>query len=134
MNEVAQGKLLVLFDSDCLMCQGTTRALHKLDNRNRLLFAPLKGETAERYSVPDVDSIVVVDQGQVLVKSDAIVRLLKEVLPAVGHLATLIPKHLRDRVYDFIAQRRHKISRITGPSSKAECDLPPKGFREKVLP
>ena len=134
MNELAVGKILVLFDSDCLMCQGTTRALHRLDSRDRLLFAPLKGETAQRFNLPEVDSIVVIEEGRQLVKSDAAVRILKEVLPAIGHLAALVPKPVRDQIYDFIAQRRQKISRITAPSSSPNCDLPPKGFREKVLP
>ena len=44
-------ELIVFFDGDCLLCEGVVKWLNRMDDNDRLKFAPLQGETAKRYGI-----------------------------------------------------------------------------------
>lgn len=130
---VMEGQLrnIVFFDSDCLMCQGAVRWLHRLDEQDRLRFAPLQGESARRVGVAvNEDSIAFYGRGELSRAALAVERLLV----ATGGVATLVgvsmrvfPLPLRDWCYRQIARRRHTLSR------SVSCGIPEVGLDEKML-
>lgn len=130
MTEIAAGKIIVFFDGDCLMCQGTVRKLHALDQRDRLLFAPLAGKTARTLGLAETESIVVMEEGEQFLRSEAVRMILKEVLPLAAVGLGMVPREIRDRLYDLIAGRRKTISRLVGE----KCGIPDERLRLKVLP
>lgn len=102
---------LVFFDGECGLCNGFVDFLMQHDHAQGLRYAPLQGATAARFTrLPrDLDSVVVVDGDHVLVKSDAALTALAR-LGGVWRwsaVARVIPRVLRDAIYDVIARHRY---------------------------
>lgn len=122
---------IVFFDSDCLMCQGAVRWLHRLDEQDRLRFAPLRGESARTVGVAlNEDSMAFYGKGELSRAALAVERLLI----ATGGVAALVgismrafPLSLRDWCYRQIAGRRLSISK------SLRCGVPEPGLNEKML-
>ena len=86
--------------------------------------ASLQGQTAQEklaaYEVPD--AIVYLANGEILFKSDAVIAIGQR-LGGLSRIAAtclrLIPKFLRDSVYDFIARHRYRVF-----AQKSHCRIP----------
>lgn len=124
-------KTIVFFDSDCLMCRGSLKWLHRLDAEDHLLFAPLNGKTAEERGITmDDDSMAVVRNGEVYRASEAARLALGStggVAALLAGLIRVVPVGARDWMYRQIAKRRHVLGR---PET---CGLPEEGMAEKIL-
>ena len=134
---------LLLFDGTCGFCAANVQFVlrHERDRRT-LRFASLDSETgrairARHTGLEAVDSVIWYDPAtptraeRVLVRSGAVLRVLAYLGGAwrpLGWLATLVPRGLRDRVYDFIARHRHKLTR-GGPA----CLLPTPEQRARFI-
>ncbi len=140
------GRLLVVFDGRCGFCNRTVRWLLRRDRRDRLRFVASESEGVvgilARHGV-DVASnadgpgsiVVVRDAGgvvvRVLVRSDAVVALLRE-LPRpwawVSVALKWIPRPVRDMVYGLVARWRYRIwGRLES------CPVPTAEERERFL-
>jgi predicted DCC family thiol-disulfide oxidoreductase YuxK len=106
------------------------------DHARGFVFAPLQGETfaasvpaADRTALPD--SIVVrTAGGALLVRSTAVLHVLDGLGGAwrvLARLARLVPRAIRDAVYDGIAAVRHRV--FAAP--QASCPLVPPNLRER---
>jgi predicted DCC family thiol-disulfide oxidoreductase YuxK len=111
---------ILLFDGSCGFCSRTVQLVLRADRQRALRFASLQGEYARdllaRHPIlAGVDSLAWVEpkpEGgeQVFVRSEAVLRLgryLRFPRPAV-FMGRLIPRPLRDRLYDWVAKRRHR--------------------------
>ena len=103
---------IVFFDGVCGLCNGFVDFLVQHDRTRVLRYAPLQGTTAAQVErLPRrFDSVVVVHGHQVLVKSDAALTVLSR-LGGVWRLTAVvrvIPRALRDSVYDLIARNRYR--------------------------
>ncbi len=47
------GNYLLLYDGVCALCNGLVHFIIRRDSRGNFQFAPLQGETAQQYAVPD---------------------------------------------------------------------------------
>lgn len=125
---------LLLYDGACGLCAASVQFILRHERGHDLAFAPLEGTTAGRLLAgrPDLratDSLiwVVTEPGgppEVLVRSAAVLRAATYMggpwrLAAV---ARLVPRPLRDALYDLVARHRHRLTRATG-----RCLLPPGG-------
>jgi len=124
-------EIIVFFDSECLLCQGALRWLNRMDSKDRLHFAPLGGETAQRWELlSEEDSMGIVLQGKLYRSSEA-ARLAFREAGGVGLLLAgllkMIPLSLREWGYRWISKKRKSLVR------KESCDLPEEGMREKLL-
>ena len=137
-----EGALVLLFDGECALCHGLVKFILPRDRHGKLNFAPLQGATAAGIltrhadSPPPVSTLVLVENlGQagerLLVKSDGALRALRELGGLWRTIAWLgvIPRPLRDAVYDFIARNRYRWF-----GREATCLVPAVGFRERLLP
>lgn len=126
---------VVFFDGVCNLCNGSVNFLIDRDARGRLLFAPLQGPTFRqvREAHPELEelgSIVLLDEAGVHLKSKAALRILTA-LGGVWRLASilyLVPRPLRDLLYDFVAKRRY---RWFGKSES--CRIPTPELRARFL-
>ncbi|HEX2617949.1 MAG TPA: DCC1-like thiol-disulfide oxidoreductase family protein [Flavobacteriales bacterium] len=115
----------VLFDGDCAYCNGWVKWIAARDKAHRFRFAPLGSEEGrtlrERHHVPPgTDSIVLIQDGQAFLRSDAAWRVLRG-LPGkglLGGLLRIIPRPLRNWGYDLVARNRHRFG------MKDACELP----------
>jgi predicted DCC family thiol-disulfide oxidoreductase YuxK len=140
------GRLLVLFDGHCGLCNGTVRWLIRHDRRDRLRFAASEaprgveflarcGQGSQFPSQRLSTILVVRDPGgpeeNLLARSDAVLSLLRELPPPWPWIASTvawIPSPLRDLGYRLIARWRYRIWGRLG-----SCPLPTTGQREKFL-
>ena len=130
----------VFYDGHCGLCHGLVRFLLARDpSGNKFDFAPLQGEfcaaaipVSQRSGLGD--SVVVrSSDGQLLVKSAAVLYLLHRIggsWRAVGMIAGILPRRLRDHCYDFIARHRRRL--FSAPP--AACPLLPPGLRQRFHP
>jgi predicted DCC family thiol-disulfide oxidoreductase YuxK len=132
---------VLLYDGDCGLCAGSVQFLlrHEPPHRRAALrFAPLQGDYAAQVRAhhPEligVDSVVWVDPANlaapVRVRSDAALQALTHLGGAWALLAALgrvVPRMVRDAVYDRIA--RHRLS-LAAP----RCLLPTPEERARFL-
>ena len=129
------GSVLVFYDAGCGFCRSSAVFLAKRDRRGvSLKFAPLDGPTF-RSVVPrnsgarSLGSLVVVDGGVVTMKSGAVITALSAVGGFWGfaaRLASLVPERIRDRIYDAVARRRHRIA-----GGAENCTVLPRSVRAR---
>ncbi|MES2440155.1 MAG: DCC1-like thiol-disulfide oxidoreductase family protein [Verrucomicrobiota bacterium] len=119
---------VLFFDGDCAFCSKSVRQVVALDKHRRISFAPLQGKLAAekdfaKHAAAAGGTMVLLREsdGKVFMKSDALIELAR-VLGGWWRMTTLtrlIPKFLRDTVYGWIADNRH---RFMGKSDS--CSLP----------
>lgn len=106
---------VLLFDGVCNLCNRWIQFVIEHDPGGRFRFAPLQSDVASAlldaagYEGADLDSVVLIDDGEYYAKSDAVIRtgkLLGGVYRLLGPTA-YVPRLLRDFVYDFVANRRY---------------------------
>lgn len=133
---------VLLYDGECGFCAGSVQFVLKretLDQRTELQFAPLQSDfgayvRARHPEVTDIDSIVwyetlATGHSRVRVRSAAalaVARHLGGTWRWLARLGTLVPRPLRDAVYNAIARRRAQFA----PPS---CVLPTVTERSRFL-
>lgn len=111
------GPTRVFYDGGCGLCQGTVRFAARRDVRTRFRFAPLGGPTFLRILPAEVraglpDSLVVVtDAGRVLLRSEAVLHVLRQLgppWPALAAALAWVPAPVRDAAYRLVARLRRR--------------------------
>lgn len=140
----AQGHPIILFDGECNLCSGTVDFAIRRDIRARFRFAPLQGETAVglRAAAPEaiipgnpdanpLRSVLLWQNGVMYAKSSAGLRLLGGLggFWRLMALFLLVPRPIRDAVYDWIARNRYRWF-----GRRETCRVPSPGERERFLP
>ncbi len=130
MNKIPKKEAVpvILFDSDCLICNRFIHFVIKNDKRNRICFAGLNSTLGieKRAQLPEhkknIDSIIFCIAGHSFFYSTAILNILKQMggfWMLVGRLCWFIPKFLRDWIYRIFAQKRYIFF-----SEKTYCKIP----------
>jgi predicted DCC family thiol-disulfide oxidoreductase YuxK len=110
---------LLFYDGHCGLCHRAVKFVLRHDKAGNLFrFAPLQGSTFQSRVFPEQraalpDSVVVLTSaGALLVRSDAFIHILRRIGGSWRLLAgviEVIPRPLRDAVYDFIARVRYRV-------------------------
>jgi predicted DCC family thiol-disulfide oxidoreductase YuxK len=129
----------IFYDGHCGLCHRGVKFVVRRDAAGAFRFAPLQGSTfeasttaAERASMPDSMAVRTLD-GRLLQKSDAwlhILRRLGGVWKVTGALMSIVPRVVRDLVYDLVARIRF---RIFGRQVEV-CPMVPPELRGRFLP
>ena len=129
---------IVFYDGVCGLCDRTVQFLLKRDMAQRFKFTPLQGETAKRRTdLPDdLKSIAFVTnhgtaQEQLYFRSEAVLRILDQ-LGGIWRMVSwlrIIPRPLRDAIYNAIAQRRYRWF-----GKFDTCRVPSPEIRARFLP
>jgi predicted DCC family thiol-disulfide oxidoreductase YuxK len=131
------GRLLVVFDGHCGLCNGAVRWLLRRDRRDRLRFVAAnspkvatllvrRGFTPQN-TLSGPDTILVVcapgsSEERIFARSDAVLALLRELprpWPGLAAVLDWIPRPLRDLGYRFVARWRYRIG-----GQVQNCPLP----------
>ena len=106
--------LILLYDGKCGLCNGTVQWVLKHDRDGTMLFAPLTSAVgrealAQLPSLAEIDSVILVHKEGAWIKSTAILEMMRYVGGIWGFAAAayVIPRPIRDWLYDFIAKRRY---------------------------
>ncbi len=134
---------VLLYDGTCGFCATNVQFVLRNERARRSLrFASLQSDAgtdvrSRHPELADVDSVIWVEPANgeqrevVFVRSAAVLRVLAYLggpWTLLGQLGRLVPRVIRDAVYDFVARHRHQITRAD-PS----CLLPTPEQRRRFL-
>lgn len=105
---------IVLFDGVCNFCNSSINFIIKRDKKGYFKFAPLQSEIAQKLvgdkteSMPE--SVILIENGKTYDRSSAALRIAKKLdgLWPVLFVFIILPKPLRDTVYNLIGRNRYK--------------------------
>ena len=112
------GKLIVLFDGVCNLCNGTVQFIIKRDPSSKFLFASLQSEFGQSQMLKfgldptKLHSIIVVEDGKMHERSDAALKIasgLPQPWRLLGAASRIFPRFFRDWVYNLIAKNRYSM-------------------------
>jgi predicted DCC family thiol-disulfide oxidoreductase YuxK len=111
----------ILFDGDCSMCNYWVKFVTKRATKNRFKFVSLLSKEGKEllgvYKVnEEIDSVILIKNNKAYIKSTAALNIVKSLkFPwffCYGFI--IVPKFLRDYIYDVIAKNRHKFFKKSG--------------------
>ncbi|GAB1858483.1 DUF393 domain-containing protein [Flavobacteriaceae bacterium MHTCC 0001] len=137
MIDIPNDKQLILFDGVCNLCNTSIQYVIKKDKHNRFIFAALQSKVGESVikqfgiDTTAVDSILLYkSEKDIYSKSTAALMVASQLgLPTnILGIFLIVPKFIRDWVYDFIAKNRYKWY-----GKKESCMVPTPELRGKFL-
>lgn len=129
----------IFYDGPCGLCQRFVRFVVQRDRAGtKFRFAPLQGPTFEslvpverRAPLPD-SMVVLTSDDRLLIRSDGVIHVLRRLGGFWKFIAVaifIIPRPLRDAVYDFVIRIRYRIfggvdnvCPVTPPELRARFD------------
>jgi predicted DCC family thiol-disulfide oxidoreductase YuxK len=127
---------LILFDGVCNFCNSAVNFVIKKDKQAQIQFAPLQSEKGRLYlrqynlPVTDMKSFVFIEDGKVYTRSTAALRVcryLKGLWPlCFGFI--IVPKFIRDGIYNFIGKNRYKWFGV-----RDQCMIPTPEVRKRFV-
>ena len=109
---------VLFFDGDCAFCSASVRRVVRLDKYRRISFAPLQGKLAaeldlSNYAAKTGGTMILMRESdrRIFMRSDGLIELAHALGGwwRVMTVARFIPKRLRDMVYGWIADNRHRF-------------------------
>ncbi|MCH9610629.1 MAG: hypothetical protein S4CHLAM81_06530 [Chlamydiales bacterium] len=106
-------KHLILFDGPCLLCHKAILAIAKRDKRQLFVFSSLQGETAKRFDLPAVDSVILIEDFEKAPKIYVEGRAFGRIARLLGRFA-----YCPNWLYRIIARNRSKLCHTKRDISK----------------
>ncbi len=142
----SQHRHILFIDGECLICHHTSQIIHRLDHRRDIYFSTLQGETAnmlpsEWRTVSSMDgepsgNVVLAEclsigEYRFWIGANAMLRslLLTNNIASACWIFYFTPPFFKNMIYRQIAKNRHKFS-----SKMKACPIPPKSFKDALLP
>ncbi|CBJ26278.1 conserved unknown protein [Ectocarpus siliculosus] len=110
---------VLLYDGVCNMCNGFVNLFLDVDTDEKFRFSALQSQTGRALlalsgrSPDDISSIVLVEQsGAAHIQSDALLRMGRLLGGPVGLVllpGVLVPKFVRNKMYDTVADNRYSV-------------------------
>lgn len=126
---------VLLYDGVCALCNRAVNWILRHDVGGTMRFAALDsavGREARRLlpSLAGVDSVIVLHREGAWVKSTAVLEIARYVggIWRVALVGYLLPRALRDWLYDVVARRRYRVF-----GRYDACPLPPPEQRPRFL-
>jgi predicted DCC family thiol-disulfide oxidoreductase YuxK len=129
-------KQIILFDGVCNLCNAAVQWVIRRDKHRKFLFASLQSELAQQllaqrgFISPQLTSLVLIVDHDLFLKSDAVLRIARQLSGAwkLAYWLKVVPRFMRDGAYDFVAGHRYKWF-----GKKAECMVPTPNLRSRFL-
>jgi predicted DCC family thiol-disulfide oxidoreductase YuxK len=108
---------ILLFDGVCNLCNSLVKFIVRRDKNARISFASLQSGTGQSLllkaglSKESIDTIVYFTGEKILLRSSAVLNLLKDLGGGwkLFYALIIIPSFIRDFVYKLIAKNRYKL-------------------------
>ncbi len=130
---IEEGKKIILFDGICNLCNGAINFVIKRDKKDVFRYAPLQSKIGQKLieerniDLSKIDSILLIDPKVAYYhKSTAALHIAKQLSGMYPLLSVclILPKFLRDWIYDIIAKNRYKWF-----GKKESCMIPTPEFK-----
>jgi predicted DCC family thiol-disulfide oxidoreductase YuxK len=112
----SSNKLILLYDGICNICNASVQFVLKHEKNTEIFFVSLQSELGvsllSKFGLPNnyTDSLVFIKNSKAYTHSDAALQIAMYLKFPYSSLRMgyIIPKSLRDAVYNFIAKNRYK--------------------------
>ena len=129
-------KNIVLFDGVCNLCNGLVRFIIKRDRFGKFKFASLQSDIGQqlltRFGLAknEFESFVFIQGDKYYLRSAAALKVLKELggIWRAFYVFILIPRSIRDFMYNLIAKSRYKIF-----GKRDVCMVPTPELQERFI-
>lgn len=129
-------KKIILFDGVCNLCNGAVIFTIERDKNNLFRYAALQSAPGRKLiakhgiDTSKTDSIILVDGDEYYIKSSAALRVARHLSGGYPLLYgfMILPKLIRDRIYDIVAHNRYKWF-----GRKESCMVPTPELKAKFL-
>ena len=116
MMKMNLDKPIILFDGVCNLCNASVQFIIKRDSKKKFMFSSLQSDAAQAILLHnylenlDFDTIILLEDGNVYDKSTAILKIIRRLsgFYRLGYMFIVVPKFIRDFVYQVIANNRYK--------------------------
>ena len=127
---------IVLFDGVCNLCNGAVQFIIRHDKKNIFMFASLQSEVGrkilEQYNFPldEFNSFILIENNKAYTRSTGALRVAKKLngLWPLLYGFIIIPKLLRDGIYNWVGRNRYKWF-----GKKDACMIPTPELKTKFL-
>lgn len=127
---------IILFDGECNLCNGSVQFIIKRDKKGQIRFAPLQSAAARQLLgnrqvlAGELSTFVFIDNGKIYTRSTAALRVCRYLqgLWPVLYAFIVVPRFIRDGVYNWIAGNRYKWF-----GHRQECMVPTPELKAKFL-
>lgn len=132
------GKPVLFFDGFCNLCNSSVQFIIRHDKKKNFLFASLQSRAGQEaiqnlsgQNKEVSDSVILLLNGTYYIKSAAALYVCKLLGGAWAFFfaGMILPRFLRDGIYDFISRNRYKWF-----GKKDACMMPMPELRERFLP
>lgn len=129
-------KSVLLFDGVCNLCNSSVNFILARDPKAKFRFASLQSDEGQELlqafedRPSDLSSVVLIEDGQLYARSDAALRVARQLSGGWPLLYAFIvlPRALRDAVYDWIARNRYRWF-----GKRDSCMMPSPELRSRFL-
>ncbi|HMQ07509.1 MAG TPA: thiol-disulfide oxidoreductase DCC family protein [Saprospiraceae bacterium] len=123
---------VLIYDGQCVLCNGFVQYVLKHDRDHYFLFATLQSKSAQyfRENAGKRDTVVLLDKGIFYTESDAGLRAARY-LPfphSWAQIFYIVPALLRNGIYRMIARNRYRWF-----GREDQCILPPPEHKSRFL-
>jgi len=127
---------IIIFDGVCNFCNAAVKFIIKRNCEKKFLFSSMQNEKSKellaQFSIDnsDLDTLIVIKNDTVFIKSDAVLEIVKEFSRFwfILSYCKIIPKPIRDFIYTLISRNRYKLF-----GKKESCFIPTKEQQERFL-
>ena len=128
-------KPVILFDGVCNLCNGAVQFVIRRDSPPRFLFASLQSPYAREVMTlfgldpAKLHSVLLLQDGKLYQRSEAALRIAIQLKGlSWSKIFLIIPRFLRDTVYDLIARSRYAVS-----GKRDSCMIPTPELKERFI-
>jgi predicted DCC family thiol-disulfide oxidoreductase YuxK len=127
---------IILFDGVCNFCNSAVNFTLKRNAKANIFYAPMQSDAGQKllkqYNLPvdDMESFVFIDKGVAYNRSTGALRVcryLRGLWPLCYGLI-IVPKFMRDAIYNLVAKNRYKWFGI-----RQECMIPTPEVKARFL-
>ena len=127
---------VILFDGVCNFCNSAVNFTIKRDKKALIQFAPLQSEKGRlflrQYNLPiaEMKSFVFIEEGKAYTQSTAALKVCRHLsgLWSLCYGFIIVPKFIRDGLYNWIAKNRYKWFGV-----REQCMIPTPEVRKRFL-
>lgn len=121
---------IVIFDSECLLCNKAIIWLLQRDKAEKLMMISFDA-AEQQYNLPlNRNSIILLYDNNTYYQSDAVLKI-GQILGGkyyyLSKICSLLPRILRDGIYNLIARYRYKIF-----GKSTACEIPDKSLMHRL--
>ncbi len=127
---------VLLFDGVCNLCNGFVQFVIKRDTAAVFRFTALQSEAGKAllskhlHAPTDLSTVILIENGKLYTHSDVALQVVRHLggIWSVFYVFVLIPRPLRDQIYNWIAKNRYRWF-----GKKEQCMLPTPEIKARFL-